>query len=246
MRFRSVLTDKVWENAIQWLDERVSTLAYVYTIPDGFLCRRTRYSVNSNGTELKQLFHTHRISFRADWPRGFGELNLSPHSKYFLPLMAPTSVSEWIPVLAPIYLLPLGSEYLFTLHQSVALNLSDMWQWCIQGAQPLLIFRPNWGPLGRKNFLLRLPPLPYLRVWLTVPPLSEGLDPPLCCAPLSKSTRRSFALLKKLRRINHRGVVFVPAQKPSDIVCAHGISIVNNYLMVSARATVDLSTKVVT
>ena len=39
---------------------------------------------------------------------------------------------------------------------------------------------------------------------------------------------------------------FVPAQKPSDIVCAHEISIVNNYLMVSARATVDLSTKVVT
>ena len=136
MRFRSVLTDKVWENAIQWLDERVSTLAYVYTIPDGFFCRRTRYSVNSNGTELKQLVHTHRTSCRAGWPRGFGELNLSPHSKYFLPLMAPTSVSEWIPVLAPIYSLPLGSEYLFTLHQSVALNLSDMWQWWIQGRGP--------------------------------------------------------------------------------------------------------------
>ena len=246
MRFRSVLTDKVWENAIQWLDERVSTLAYVYTIPDGFLCRRTRYSVNSKGTELKQLVHTHRTSCRAGWPRGFGELNLSPHSKYFLPLMAPTSVSEWIPVVAPIYSLPLGSEYLFTLHQSVALNLSDMWQWWIQGAQPPLIFRPNWGPSGRKKFLLRLaPPPPLSQSLVTGPPLSEGLDPPLCGAPLSKSTRRRFASLKKLRR-NHRGVVFVPAQKLSDMVCAHEISIVNNYLMVSARAAVDLSTKVVT
>ena len=47
-------------------------------------------------------------------------------------------------------------------------------------------------------------------------------------------------------RPNWFGVVFVPAQKPSDIVCAHRISIVNNYLMASARATVDLSTKVVT
>ena len=114
-----------------------------------------------------------------------------------------------------------------------------------RGPSPYLFLDQTEALWAEKTFLLRLPPLPYLRVWLTVPPLSEGLDPPLCCAPLSKSTRRSFALLKKLRR-NHRGVVFVPAQKPSDIVCAHGISIVNNYLMVSARATVDLSTKVVT
>ena len=58
-----------------------------------------------------------------------------------------------------------------------------MYQWRIQGRGPgwwgLLIFRSNWGPKRRKKFFLdRVPP--YLRVWMTGPPLSEGLDPPLC------------------------------------------------------------------
>ena len=68
---------------------------------------------------------------------------------------------------------------------------------------PPLIFRPNWGPKGEKNYFSRpVPPLsqglddrapPYLRVWMTGlplisgsgwpgPPLSQGLDdraPPL-------------------------------------------------------------------
>ena len=175
MRFRSVLTDKVWENTIQCLDERVSILAYVYTIPDGFSCRREkpsgRYSVNSNGTELKQLVHTDRTSCRAGWPRGFGELDLTPHSEYFLPLMAPTSVSEWIPVLAPIYSLLLGSEYSFTLHQSVALDLSDMWQWWIQergrGLSPHLFLDQTEARRAEKNFFWRQPPPPpHLRVYL--------------------------------------------------------------------------------
>ena len=72
------------------------------------------------------------------------------------------------------------------------------------GGAGLLIFRSNWGPMGRKKFFLaRAPPLisgsgwpapplisgsgwlappppPYLRVWMTGPPLSEGLGPPLC------------------------------------------------------------------
>ena len=34
--------------------------------------------------------------------------------------------SQWIPVLAPTNLLPVRSEYLFTLHQSVPYNLSDI------------------------------------------------------------------------------------------------------------------------
>ena len=47
-----------------------------------------------------------------------------------------------------------------------------------RGGAPL-IFRPNWGPKGRKNIFLRPGP-PYIRVWMTGPlPLSEGLDPPL-------------------------------------------------------------------
>ena len=55
-------------------------------------------------------------------------------------------------------------------------------QWRIQGRTgdpppPLffLIFKPNWGPNGRKSFLRPLP-YPYLRVWMTAPPL-----PPLIC-----------------------------------------------------------------
>ena len=35
-------------------------------------------------------------------------------------------------------------------------------------AAPLLIFRPNWGPKGQKKIW---DPLPYLRVWMTGPPL---------------------------------------------------------------------------
>ena len=37
---------------------------------------------------------------------------------------------------------------------------------------PPLIYRPRWGPKGRKNFFLRPQPLPpaYLRVWMTAPP----------------------------------------------------------------------------
>ena len=38
------------------------------------------------------------------------------------------------------------------------------------GPGPPLIFRPNWGPKGRKHFFLRPPPLPpphpYLKVWV--------------------------------------------------------------------------------
>lgn len=39
--------------------------------------------MNSNGTELEQVIHTHRTSCRSGWPRGFVELNPgSPHAEY--------------------------------------------------------------------------------------------------------------------------------------------------------------------
>ena len=44
------------------------------------------------------------------------------------------------------------------------------------GPPPLhpLIFRPNWGPKGRKNSFGRMPPHPpYLRVWMTAPHISQ-------------------------------------------------------------------------
>ena len=42
-----------------------------------------RYSIDSNGTELEQVVHTHRTSCRSRWPRGFGELNPSSHFQIF-------------------------------------------------------------------------------------------------------------------------------------------------------------------
>ena len=56
--------------------------------------------MNSNGTKLEQVVHTHQKSCLSGRSKGFGELDLSP---------------QWIPVLAPIYPLPLRSEYPFTL-----------------------------------------------------------------------------------------------------------------------------------
>ena len=46
---------------------------------------------------------------------------LTPDNSWILP-------SEWIPVHAPSYSLPLRSEYLFTPHLSVTQHLSDMWR----------------------------------------------------------------------------------------------------------------------
>ena len=60
-----------------------------------------RYIMKSNSTELEQDVHAYWISCRGGWPKGF--------SKCF--------PSQWIPVLASTYSLPLLSEYLFTLHQ---------------------------------------------------------------------------------------------------------------------------------
>ena len=50
--------------------------------------------------------------------------------------------------------------------------LSKGLQWRIQGRSPgpRIIFRPNCGPKGRKNFLGESPPPPYLWVWMTGPP----------------------------------------------------------------------------
>ena len=58
-----------------------------------------------------------------------------------------------------------------------------------QGAAPppLLIFRPKWGPKGKKKFFCgRPPPPPYLRVWMTAPPSPPYLKVWIChCFPLA-------------------------------------------------------------
>ena len=76
-----------------------------------------RQSVNSNGTELEQVVHTHRTLYRSSWSRGFGSsqsqsilLNI-----YFRLSGFQSSFSA--------YSLPLWSKYQFALHQIVAQNL---------------------------------------------------------------------------------------------------------------------------
>ena len=82
--------------------------------------------ISNASTELEQLVHTHRISYQSCWPRGLGELNPSLISRIFFP-------SQWTPVLGPTYSLPWSSRdspntSVFTLHQSMTLNLSHMWR----------------------------------------------------------------------------------------------------------------------
>ena len=46
-----------------------------------------------------------------------------------------------------------------------------------RGAWAPLVFRPNWGPKGRKKLFLR--PSPHLRFWMTTPNLPPPPPPPL-------------------------------------------------------------------
>ena len=73
-----------------------------------------------------------------------------------------------------------GSLLQFSKNKGLGTRL----QWRIQGRAPL-IFRPKWGPKGRKIFSWGRPPPPlYVRAWMVAlppTPSSEGLDPPLGC-----------------------------------------------------------------
>ena len=111
--------------------QELDVSSYVYTIPYNFLCRHETLSDtvkknnnNNKGSGLEQIVHTYGTSDRCGWPRGFCELNIPVlSSEYFLPC-------QLVPVLAPTYSRSrstiLQSDHLFTLHQSVAQNLSDM------------------------------------------------------------------------------------------------------------------------
>ena len=69
----------------------------------------------------EQVVHIHRTLCRSVWPRGFGELNPSPHSWIFTSVSP--QIAQRLSVLAPIYLLPLWSKY-----RSPVQNLSEMWR----------------------------------------------------------------------------------------------------------------------
>ena len=80
-------------------------------------CSVQLYSMNGNNPQLEQVVDTPRTSCRRDdWPRRSGKLNPNSHiSEYFLP-------SQWVPVDTPTHLLPLRSEYLYTLQRRVAVS----------------------------------------------------------------------------------------------------------------------------
>ena len=62
---------------------------YVHTLVDSCSCwhdKLSGISINSNGTELEQVVHTHRTSCRSSCPKGFGELNPSQQSWIFTSL----------------------------------------------------------------------------------------------------------------------------------------------------------------
>ena len=109
----------------------IKTLRSV-TIPDSSVsCQKLSNAVRKT-TELKysKFVHTRQTSCRAvdhDDPMTprIWWINSQSSLKYWLS-------SQWRPVLAPTYSLPLRSECLFTLHKSVAQNLSD-----IRGYAPL-------------------------------------------------------------------------------------------------------------
>ena len=87
------------ENRVQVFLARV--LLWTYS-PCDYLVLKIRFSMNSNDIEPEQVVHTHWTSCRGSWPRGFDLIPvLTP--EYLLP-------SQWIPVLPPIYSLPLRSD----------------------------------------------------------------------------------------------------------------------------------------
>ena len=97
-----------------------------------FRVNRKSYSVDGKGTELEQVVHTHRTSYRSGWPEGFGELNPSLHSWIF------TSVS--VDSISLSYLFT-SSTVRVPVHIATKRGrkwLSDMWRSTLEiGAEQL-------------------------------------------------------------------------------------------------------------
>ena len=90
-----------------------------------FTCQHEKLSGmvwTATAQNRKQVVHTYRASYRSGWPRGFGELNPSPHSWIFTSVSVDSSPRSQS-------LLPLRSEFPITLHESVVQNLSRV-MWC--------------------------------------------------------------------------------------------------------------------
>ena len=91
-----------------------------------------------------------------------------------------------VPLIWYVFVQTLWPEQVWTWHKrlqdprSFALPLVDPGEGHVHpqpSPPPRLIFRPNWGPKSRKNFIADRPP--------PSPPLSQGLDPALTSATVS-------------------------------------------------------------
>ena len=105
---------------------------YVQTIRDG---------MNSNGPELEQVVHTHRISSWSAWPKGFGKLNPRLHS--------------WI---NPEHLL---LSLLLAPNNSLPLDPTKVWHRIYPICDTLLL---EIGTAQLRSFTEIAPPQPFLRV----------------------------------------------------------------------------------
>ena len=84
-----------------------------------------------------------------------------------------------------------------TIGDCYTLQAESTFQWWIQGRgtgdpRAHLILRSAEARRAEKSFYGDLPPSPYLRVWMTPPPLSQGLDTVLHFRSVSKVRSSTF------------------------------------------------------
>ena len=105
----------------------ICVLTSVLTVVRGHVCCPLIYDSSfisfSNGKKLEQIVQTHRTSYLSGWPRGSSKIQSSLLNIYFRLCGFHASPRS-------CYSLPLRSQYpaAFTLQQSVAQSLSDMWR----------------------------------------------------------------------------------------------------------------------
>ena len=160
-----------------------------------------RYSLNSNGQELEQAIHSHHSSYWSVWPSGFSASYPNPQSWIFTIVCVGSSLFYYLFTPA---LLPLGSQYLFTLHQMIVWKTNrdcDITTPLSLETIEVQIKGDQWN----KRF--RTVQVNCTKEWHSTYPIGDDLP--------SRSVRRNFPPLQKPRR-NHR--CFVWTKVLSDMV----------------------------
>ena len=126
-----------------------------------------------------------------------------------------------VPLIWYVFVQTLWPEQVWTWHKrlqdprSFTLPLADPGEGHVrpQPPPPRLIFRPNWGPKSRKNFIADRPP--------PSPPLSQGLDPALTSATVSglsaSATASAFDWMGPISHVESR----FPTNRISDMRNLH-------------------------